>query len=515
MKWLGIDLGTTYLKAALFDERLQRLQVRRLPVNYQRSPGRATFSAAEFTRSLAELLHEFDTDDIGAIGLTGQAETMVVLDAAMQPISPFYSWMDSRAELEAEELKRHFGVSELIAQRGSLEVDASEPAPKVLHLQRHEPEVMSRAGRILVIKDYVTYLLTGEICTEKSIAYFTGYYASGREEFWAEMLDYIGLRPEQLPQIVEPGVSAGVTTPQAAEQFGIPAGIPVSVGALDHFAGMIGSGNLEPGTVTESTGTVMTMASFARTGRFADDMTQRSAQPHYLLDGKASGDVFLTCYYGPMPDTRVFMPVITSGGASLEWYRDAFLPGQSFADIDDVCLEKESSGLAFLPYLLGSNPPENDLRASGLLYGLRNDHDAYDVARSLMEGVAHVLRRNLTPLRTGCGAIERIISTGGGAKSALWCQLKANVTGLEFVVPQETEAALLGSAIMGAVAAGAYPDINAAYAVATEGHRRNSFLPQWSEERRVAEAEYFDALYKLMIAAGDQRRELIELQKRG
>ena len=193
---------------------------------------------------------------------------------------------------------------------------------------------------------------------------------------------------------------------------------------------MVGTGNIQKGGITLSTGTVMALA------------TMSSAE-----EGKNTG---IAMHYGFIPDTYVMLPVVESGGVSLEWFRRSCMK----ADYDEMNAElakRQPNELLFLPYLVGTSAPEFDAEANGVFWGLRQEHDSIDMAGAVMEGVSFVLRKNCEHIARNGVKLQSIIATGGGAKSPIWCQMQADITGLPVSIPKEKEAACLGAALIAAV----------------------------------------------------------------
>ena len=219
------------------------------------------------------------------------------------------------------------------------------------------------------------------------------------------------------------------------DEFELPRGL----GARHHAAAAIASlTDAIAITVSESTGTVLSLAT--------------------LLDRPIlSEDPRIACHYGPFKDSYVLLPVCESGGISLEWFQNNLAEMLTYQELDKRVADKRRPGdLVFLPYLTGTNSPDFNADAKGVLYGLKLVHDRIDCALAVMEGVAYLLHRNLASLERMGVRAERVITTGGGSKSDIWCQIKADQTGYEFAVPKQTEAASLGCALIGAVASGVY-----------------------------------------------------------
>ena len=317
------------------------------------------------------------------------------------------------------------------------------PATKILWLKNNKPEIFGNAATYMMLKDFVVFKLTGKKMADMSIATFTFYFDIYEKKYWQKMLDAIGISENQLPQLAEPCTVAGVLTADSAAAMELTTATKVNIGTLDHFTGMIGTGNVQLGGMTLSTGTVMAL-------------TTMSAEP-------APRDSGIAMHYGFLPDTHIMLPVAESGGVSLEWFRRTCM-GEVTYDMMNTELSKRQlpNNLIFLPYLVGTNSPEFDADASGTFFGLRQENDVYDMACAVMEGVAFMLRKNCDHIRNKGTEIKHIIATGGGSKSPIWCQLQADITGLPVVIPTEKEAACLGAAMIAAVSDGKFADYTAA-----------------------------------------------------
>ena len=479
MLFLAVDLGSTNTKAALYDETMHCLATQSAPVDYIRTNGFVEFEPGEYISGLLDLIRAVSSGYNGekiSITLTGQAESLLVLDGSAEPLMNAISWMDERSTEECAALEQAFSRETCYARTGQPAALPTWPATKILWLRAHRPDVFAAAARYVLLKDYVTYRLTGTLLADCSIATFTYYFDIYERRYWPEMLAFLGIQESQLPPLAEPCSVIGMLLPDVASRLGLSAETTVNNGTLDHFCGMIGTGNIHEGLLSLSTGTVLGLSTLA-------------ASP-------VRRDTGIPMHYGFQPESYIMLSASESGGVSLEWYKNAFLPDVSYRDIDREAGKRRPSDVLFLPYLVGSNGPEFDLDACGMFYGLRSRHDAYDLALAVMDGVCHLLRKNCDQLRLSGTQIERIIATGGGAKSALWCQMQADITGLPVCIPAEKEAALLGAAMVGAVACGVFSSL--AVAVAQTVRFSGEYLPasQPNDERRHRQ---FLALYDAMI----------------
>ncbi|MBQ6469802.1 MAG: hypothetical protein IJJ50_07110 [Lachnospiraceae bacterium] len=486
MYFIGVDLGTTNLKAALYDGSISCVARESEKVSYDRSENRVELDIEQYYESFSAMIRRLlaksgvPAGEIRSIGFTGQAETLVILGEDGRPLMNAISWMDERSKEECEELAELFSAEEIRRVTGQMAVLPTWPATKILWLKKNRPEIWRKAARYLLLKDYMIWKMTGKMLCDMSIATFSFYFDIYRKCYWKKMMDAVGIRPDQLPPLAEPNTCAGNVRAEAAKDTGLSEQTVVNIGTLDHFAGMIGTGNITTEGVSLSTGTVMALAV----------MAEEPADP----------DCGIAMHYGFLPDTHVMLPVVESGGVSLEWFRSACMKGTGYDEINEELAKRVPlKGPIFLPYIVGVNPPEFDPDATGVFWGLRQEHDAVDMAGAVMEGVACILRRNCDSIRqTGTG-IERIIATGGGAKSAVWCQMQADLTGLPVVVPKDSEAACLGAAIAAAAGCGAYRDFGEACAKAVSMERQYTPRKLPEQEKRYRR---FCALYEATRSIG-------------
>jgi sugar (pentulose or hexulose) kinase len=444
MGFIAIDLGTTNIKVAAFNDHLDCLSIVSENVTYQSNGDFVEFDAeAYFELVFRSILQCCESSFAGApypiyqIILTGQAESLVTLDENNKPVRPAISWLDMRSKEECEELSRHFDSQTCYRITGQPEIIPTWPITKILWLRRHEPGNFSRVSRYLLLKDYIQFRLTGIFAGEFSIYNFSHYFNIHSKEFWLDILQYCGISRAQLPDLVEPCTVLGPVKSNLIKELGMDAGVVVNVGTLDHFAGMIGTGNIREGLISESTGTVLSIAT--------------------LVNNPDSNQSNLPLHYGPFKDTYVYLPVCESGGISLEWFKKGFLPEMSYSQINEEAAKRAiPNELVFLPYITGVNAPDFNPDATGVFFGIQTKHDPIDFAVAIMEGVAHLLKKNMDFIEKAGFRTDMIISTGGGARSEIWSQMKADLTRHTVAIPENEEAACLGAAMIGAVSAGIF-----------------------------------------------------------
>ena len=477
--YIGVDLGSTNIKAAIYDKQFNLVDRQSRPVHYIRENGFVEFDAYAYCRDLIGLLADMveanHVAKVKQIAFTGQAESLVVLGHHGRPLMNAISWMDERSTEECKVLARQFDGKTCEAVTGQMAVLPTWPATKILWLKNNKPEIYEKAETYMLLKDYIVYCLTGNKVADMSIATFSFYFDIYKKTYWQEMLTAIGVSESQLPTLCEPCTVAGTLTQDVAEQMGLSTETKVNVGTLDHFAGMVGTGNIRKGGITLSTGTVMALA------------TMSSAE-----EGRNTG---IAMHYGFIPDTYVMLPVVESGGVSLEWFKRSCM-AVDYDTMNAELAKREPNELLFLPYLVGTSAPEFDAQANGVFWGLRQEHDAIDMAGSVMEGVSFVLRKNCEHIAKNGVVLQSIIATGGGAKSPIWCQMQADITGLPVSIPKEKEAACLGAALIAAVSDGRFESYEEAVHTCVE--LTYSYKPHPSD-RLERKYRRFCALYKAAL----------------
>ena len=473
--YIGVDLGSTNIKVALYDENFRLQGSQSVPVEYRRDGGVVEFDVWQYcedlTRVLAQLMQGRRSAALRSISFTGQAESLVCVGADGRPLMNAISWMDERSTEEAGILSRQFTLEEVGKTTGQMEISPAWPATKILWLKKNRPDVYENTETYMLLKDYVVFYLTGKKVADMSIATFSLYFDIYNKCYWKKMLSAIGVDESQLPPLAEPCTVAGKLLPEIAQRIGGDDNTEVNIGTLDHFAAMIGTGNTEPGGINLSMGTVMALATMA-------------------ADQSRLGNN-VAVHYGFQPNTYVLLPVAASGGVSLEWFRRTCMPQVDYGELNRVLAEHADCGqVLFLPYLVGTNAPEFDSQATGVFWGLRQGHDAFDMARAVMEGVAFLLRKNCQSLKEAGLPCDSILAVGGGTKSAIWCQMWADISGIPVKIPQEQEAACLGAAMIGAVTDGHF----ASYADAV------ALCVAMKEEYFPKESAYYEEKYRKFCA---------------
>lgn len=455
---LGVDVGTTAIKAAVFDA--EGAEVGNHTEEYTLLTPRAGYvelEAATYTTTFAAAVRRALQDtgiqapDIVALGLSAQGETFLCLDEARQPIGRAIVWMDNRATRESDDIERHFGRPVIHSTTGQVAMDAIWPAAKILWLKRNEPERFAQTATFALLKDYLVHRLTGRLVSEDSLLCSTILWDINTRQYWPEMLDHLGITAEQLPDIARQGEVVGALTSAAATELGLPEGLPVSVGALDQACGALGIGNVVPGIFSESTGSALTSVTISETLK---------------LDDAGRVPCFPAAVHG-----QYMLHNFSTGGMVMRWYRDEFCASErqveeltgvnaySLIDKEVEQVDPGCDGLVVVPHLQGSGPPDLDPYAKGVFFGLTLAHKKQHLSRGIMEGVAMVLRRMIDSTTQLGVEVKEIISLSGGSKSAVWCQIKSDATQLPVrTLLDAGSAACRGAAVIAGVAAGVWSE---------------------------------------------------------
>ena len=398
---------------------------------------------------------------IDAIAIDTQCETLILTDEDGNPVRDAIVWLDNRAEEEAREIEAHFGRKKVYEVTGQPEITATWPASKLLWVKKNEPDVWAKTKKIFLLEDYLLYKLTGKFVTEMTLQSSTIYFDINNSCYWDEMLDFIGVEKSQLPALMGSG-----------EYVGDYEGIKIVTSAMDQVAGAIGAGVIEKGICSVMTGT--TMAIYLPT----------DSVPEYKEDS------FVPCHYS-FDGSYALLSWSPTAGMALKWFKEAFLSEVSFKKLDEMAesVPVGSDGVTFLPYLCGSTMPKYNPDARGSFTGLTPEHTPAHFVRSIMESVACMLKSNLDYLKTD---VEEIRVMGGGAKSPLWCNMKADITKKRLITLKNKETACLGAAILAGVGAGAFASVkDACKMIETD----KVYAPQGNDYSKVYENfEKYDSI---------------------
>ncbi len=489
--FLGIGVGTSALKAVAIDEAgVVRAQASAAYETIVPQPGWAEQRPDDWWQACRAAVIALGTqialEGVAAVGLTGQMHGSVFLDAEREVIRPAILWSDQRTAVEVAAIAETIGVERLVRITGSRSYTGFT-APKLLWLRQNATIAYKRLHHLLLPKDYLRLMLTGELATDVGDASGTGLFDVGARAWSDEIVNAIDLNRDVLPPAYEgPSITGRVLAAVAAD-LGLRPGIPVVAGAGDQQAGAIGSGAVAPG---------IAMTSIATSAEVFAPSAAYTPEPQGRLHAMCHG----------VPGMWHTMGVMLSGGGSMSWLARALAPVAGGDPIERLlALAAESPpgarGLLFLPYLTGERMPVNDPRARAAFVGLSSEHDVGDMARAVMEGVAFNLRQLLDITRAAGVGIDEMRLTGGATRSALWTQIVADAYEMPVVPLASTEGTAIGAALLAATGAGAFSSV--ADAAASCVRTSPSVLPSVAGVAAYADArERYARLYEATQSVG-------------
>jgi xylulokinase len=455
---LGIDIGTTGAKALLCrasDGAVLATGFAHYPLSHPR-PGWAEQDPADWWDAcgaavqaclgLAAEQGMARPESVRALGLSGQMHGAVLLDDAGAVVRPCIIWADQRSGAECDEIHARVGLERLVEITGNPALTGFTAA-KVLWVRNHEPDVFARARMLLLPKDYIRWRLTGEAAIERSDAAGTNLLDVRTGEWAPEVLAALDLPAALLPPVRSSTEVCGTLTPEAAAHLGLPVGVPVAGGGADNACGAVGTGVVTPGLALLSIGTsgVVLAPSSAPT-------VDRSAPVPRLHT-----------FFHAAPDTWYLMGVTQAAGLSLRWARDVLAgdPVPTYEALTDEAAQVPpgAEGLLFLPYLQGERTPHLDPDARGAWIGLTAAHQRRHLVRAVLEGVAFSLKDGFALLAEQGLPLAQLRATGGGAHSALWRQICADVLERPVTLLAADEGPAFGAALIAGTAAGIYPSL--------------------------------------------------------
>ncbi len=455
---IGVDIGTSGTKTILINP--QGHVLTRAMAEYPLYSPRPQWSEQEPAdwwaaswQTIKEVLDKSGVDprEVKGIGLSGQMHGSVFLDANGEVLRRALLWNDQRTQDECDWITNIVGrdkVVELISNP----VLTGFTAGKIVWLRNHEPEIYARVRKVLLPKDYIRFMLTGEYATEVSDASGTALFDVRNRKWSDEMLALTDIPRGWMPASYESPEISGRISDVAAALTGLAPGTPVVGGGGDQAAGAVGNGIVETGIVSSTVGTSGVVFAF-------------SDNP--VIDPQLRLHTF--CH--AVPDKWHLMGVMLSAGGSLQWYRDTFCQPEKVVansirrDPYELICEGASQapvgceGLLFLPYLTGERAPYADPNARGAFVGITRRSDRNHTARAVLEGVSYGLRDSFEVMEAMQVPINQVRASGGGARSAIWRQIQADVSGHTHVTISVDEGPALGVALLAGVGVGIYASV--------------------------------------------------------
>lgn len=479
---IGLDCSTTACKAIAWDKNGLPLAVGRAPLpmhkprpSWHEQPAGSWWEAT--VQALREVMQKIDPNRLAALCIAPQRETFVLTDEAGCPLIDSLLWMDERCRDLLPELDRRYGKLRIHQETGK-PLSANLSLGKLFWLREHRPELFSRPTRVLDVHAFLARRLTGRYVTAWGCADPTGLFHMGMNQWNRELIQAIGCHVEQFAEALPGGQIIGEILPGPARACGLPDGVVLVAGIGDGQAAGLGVNVTHPGQAYLNLGTAVVSGTFSQT---------------YLVD-----PAFRTMY-GGIPGSYFFETVLLGGTYTINWFIENFsgsLPVESGSP--EGWLEEAAAqvppgalGLVLVPYWNSVMNPYWDASASGIIAGWRGIHSRAHLYRAILEGIALELRLHIQGVETALGQdIESLIAVGGGARSLLWRQIIADVTGRPVYHASTPEATALGAGILAAAAVGLHPDVSSAAESMTviaaqpslPGEKRQAFYHRLYEE---------------------------------
>jgi len=457
--FLGIDIGTSGTKTLAIREDGEILASATVEYPlYSPQPGWSEQNPQDWWRASVASVQsvikkaKISPSEVKGIGLSGQMHGSVFLDQQGQVIRPALLWNDQRTARECQQIEELAGGRTALIDMVANPALTGFTAPKILWLRNHEPENYEKMVQCLLPKDYVRFKLTGEFASEVSDASGTLLLDVKNRDWSGELLSKLDLDRSILPNVFESEEVSGQLNSTAAEQLGLPVGVPVVGGGGDQAASAIGNGIVSSGVISATMGTSGVV--FAHSDAMQID---------------PEGRVHTFCH--AVRNQWHIMGCVLSAGGSFQWYRNQLAEMETATaramGIDPYELLTQEAdqapagaeGLFFLPYLTGERTPHADPDARGAWIGLSLRHGRPHMARSVMEGATFAMRDCLEIIKGMNVPVDEIRLAGGGARSPFWRQMQADIYGQEVCTINAEEGPAYGVALLAAAGTGAYSDV--------------------------------------------------------
>lgn len=445
--YLAFDVGTTAMKAVLYNEDFQEIFVSNNEYDLLTPEDNVVELDSEeyirvFKKSVRELFEiGIRAEDIRSLTFTTQGETLVPIGKDGKSLTNAIVWLDSRAGAEAEYIKTQLSADEIYRHTGLGAIDGALPAAKILWIYKNRRDIYDKTDKFMLLEDYLIFRLCGIKISNPSLLSSCGWFDIFDCKYYDKMLEICNIDSQKLPEIVPCGTVVGNISGEMAAETGLSEKTAVTTGAMDQIASAIGAGNISDGIVTETTGTALVIGATVE-------------KPNMDCENRIT-------VYRHYDNKFLYMPYCRAAGIVLKWFKDNMMSelateakrsGKSAYALIDALAEKSepgSGGVVCFPYFAGNEEMEN---AKGVFFGLSLKTGKCELARSVLEGIAYMLRDCIELLRGAGVEPEEIRSLGGGSYSDVWTAVKAGVCGVPIVRMQSAQSTALGAAILGAAA---------------------------------------------------------------
>ena len=445
MKIAGLDIGTTGCKLTVFDENGAQLGKAYRDYPVRRAISGHEIDISTMMESVYAVIEEMAAQypDIGGIGVTSFGETFVMVNEAGEPLHNAMLYTDPRGAEECAELTEKLGADH-IAQVTGLAPHEMYSISKMMWIKRHQPEVYAAAKRIHLIEDFVVWHLTRKAQIDFSLATRTMAFDIHALTWSREVFEAAGIDVSLMSEPVPTGTSAGTITLAAAQRTGLNTDCVIVSVSHDQVAAAVGAGAFDGSIAVDGAGTVECLTPIY------DSIPE--------IPVMAKGFFSVVPYV--VPGKYVAYAFSYTGGALIQWAMEIFGKGETNESMEKAYGKDEPTGLLVLPHFAGAATPYMDTGSKGAILGLTTATTAADIYCACMEGVAYEMRLNYEALEGSGIRFEKLNATGGGARSKLWMQMKADVLNLPITALKTVDAGTVGSAMLTGIAVGLFTDLN-------------------------------------------------------
>ncbi|MBR2822857.1 MAG: carbohydrate kinase [Clostridia bacterium] len=444
MKIAGLDIGTTGCKLTVFDENGAQLGKAYRDYPVRRAVSGHEIDISTMMESVYAVIGEMagQYPDLAGIGVTSFGETFVMTDGAGEPLHNAMLYTDPRGAEECAELVEKLGADR-IAQVTGLAPHEMYSISKMMWIQRHRPEVYAAAERIHLIEDYVVWHLTGKARIDYSLATRTMAFDIHALTWSREVFEAAGIDVSLMSEPVPTGTIDGTVTPAASRRTGLNRDCVIVSVAHDQVAAAVGAGAFDGSVAVDGAGTVECLTPIY------------DSLPEIPVMAKG----FFSVVPYAVPGKYVAYAFSYTGGALIQWALETFGKGETNESMEKAYGKDEPTGLLVLPHFAGAATPYMDTGSRGAVLGLTTATTAADLYRACMEGVAYEMRLNYEALKGSGIHFEKLNATGGGARSKVWMQMKADVLDLPITALKTADAGTVGSAMLTGIAVGLFANL--------------------------------------------------------
>ncbi len=434
----GLDIGTSGCKIVLYDEKGTFCGSFYKEYDVKRSKGLHEIDAEEIFASVCDVLKSASSKEIASIAVTSFGETFTMLDENDRPCAPSMLYTDPRGKEECKILTDKFGAEELARKTGAMTHEMYS-LPKIMWIKKNMPENYKKAKCVLLMQDYIVYMLSGKRQIDYSLAARTICYDIKNRKWAKEILEFCGIDENLLSTPAPSGTVAGTIKKEMAEKLGLSEDVKIVSGCHDQIAAMTGANAFASDEVMDGTGTVECVPVIMEDLPKDYSLYEKGFSMAEHINGKYA------CYV-----------LSYAGGATLKWYRDNF-SDKSYAELDKM-VKDEPCDLMIMPHFAGAATPYMDSSSTAAMIGLTFEHGKEDIYKALMEGTAYEIMLNLEILGEYGIAPKMLIATGGGANSDVWLQIKADVLNTSVSALDGSEIGGAGTAYLAGKAVGIFDD---------------------------------------------------------